>query len=202
MSKLAPSFHFYISCPTPFENTQLLRLVPFAFQIQFNQSIGIDNPCLSCTDISQANTVSFESDYGCPRLNNAYYGIYLYPYFINFPCPQRLSTSEELDTNTDNTTLVPPRLPDTLPQVYHKRRPTLGLLIVGPSVSPIPSPNYQTLPAHKSIRLLAKSAERARISTINLDDYQLDPLKKTTTLTLHVPFQGFLTSDELLKLDP
>ncbi|GJS08083.1 hypothetical protein Tco_0364879 [Tanacetum coccineum] len=29
-------------------------------------SIGIDNPCLSWTDISQANTVSFESDYGCP----------------------------------------------------------------------------------------------------------------------------------------
>ncbi|GKC48980.1 reverse transcriptase domain-containing protein [Tanacetum coccineum] len=31
-----------------------------------DRSIGIDNPCLSWTDISQANTVSFESDYGCP----------------------------------------------------------------------------------------------------------------------------------------
>ncbi|GJT18452.1 hypothetical protein Tco_0877158 [Tanacetum coccineum] len=33
-----------------------------------DRSIGIDNPCLSWTDISQANTVSFESDYGCPGL--------------------------------------------------------------------------------------------------------------------------------------
>ncbi|GJX32025.1 putative reverse transcriptase domain, ribonuclease H-like domain, aspartic peptidase domain protein [Tanacetum coccineum] len=31
-----------------------------------DRSIGIDNPCLSWTDISQENTVSFESDYGCP----------------------------------------------------------------------------------------------------------------------------------------
>ncbi|GJV01731.1 hypothetical protein Tco_1335300 [Tanacetum coccineum] len=31
-----------------------------------DRSIGIDNPCLSWADISQANTVSFESDYGCP----------------------------------------------------------------------------------------------------------------------------------------
>ncbi|GKB71484.1 hypothetical protein Tco_0932896 [Tanacetum coccineum] len=47
-----------------------------------------------------------------------------------------MSNSDEL-RHTDNTTLVPPRLPDTLPQVYHRRRPTLGLLIL-PSVSPFP----------------------------------------------------------------
>ena len=34
-----------------------------------DRSIGIDNPCLSWTDISQANTVSFESDYGCSELD-------------------------------------------------------------------------------------------------------------------------------------
>ncbi|GJR90283.1 hypothetical protein Tco_0214294 [Tanacetum coccineum] len=32
-----------------------------------DRSIGIDNPCLSWIDISQANIVSFETDYGCPR---------------------------------------------------------------------------------------------------------------------------------------
>ncbi|GJX95099.1 hypothetical protein Tco_0349685 [Tanacetum coccineum] len=44
-----------------------------------------------------------------------------------------MSNSDEL-RHTDNTTLVPPRLPDTLSQVYHRRRPTLGLLIF-PSVA-------------------------------------------------------------------
>ncbi|GKB36637.1 retrovirus-related pol polyprotein from transposon TNT 1-94 [Tanacetum coccineum] len=44
-----------------------------------------------------------------------------------------MSNSDEL-RHTDNTTLIPPRLPDTLPQVYHRRRPTLGLLVL-PSVS-------------------------------------------------------------------
>ncbi|GJU26617.1 putative reverse transcriptase domain-containing protein [Tanacetum coccineum] len=48
-----------------------------------------------------------------------------------------MSNSDEL-RHTDNTTLVPPRLPDTLSQVYHRRRPTLGLLIFpsAPSFSP------------------------------------------------------------------
>ncbi|GKB39859.1 hypothetical protein Tco_0884801 [Tanacetum coccineum] len=44
-------------------------------------------------------------------------------------CISNMSNSDEL-RHTDNTTLVPPRLPDTLPQVYHRRRPTLGLLVV------------------------------------------------------------------------
>ncbi|GJU20874.1 hypothetical protein Tco_1154216 [Tanacetum coccineum] len=83
-----------------------------------------------------------------------------------------MSNSDEL-RNTDNTTLVPPRLPDILPQVYHRRRPTLGLLIL-PPVSPFP----QTIRRTASISVLPiepNLAERARISAINLDDYQLDP---------------------------
>ncbi|GJY21247.1 reverse transcriptase domain-containing protein [Tanacetum coccineum] len=65
-------------------------------------------------------------------------------------------------------------LPDTLPQVYHRRRPTLGLLIL-PSVSPFPPTIRRT--ARISIPPIEPNlAERARISAINLDDYQLDPL--------------------------
>ncbi|GJT83076.1 putative reverse transcriptase domain-containing protein [Tanacetum coccineum] len=84
-----------------------------------------------------------------------------------------MSNSDEL-RHTDNTTLVPPRLPDTLPQVYHRRRPTLGLLIL-PSVSPFPPTIRRT--ARISIPPIEPNlAERARISAINLDDYQLDPV--------------------------
>ncbi|GKA14671.1 reverse transcriptase domain-containing protein [Tanacetum coccineum] len=84
-----------------------------------------------------------------------------------------MSNSDEL-RHTDNTTLVPPRLPDTLPQVYHRRRPTLGLLILS-SVSPFPLTIRRT--ARISIPPIEPNlAERARISTINLDDYQFDPL--------------------------
>ncbi|GKA48842.1 hypothetical protein Tco_0741800 [Tanacetum coccineum] len=84
-----------------------------------------------------------------------------------------MSNSNEL-RHTNNTTLVPPRLPDILPQVYHKRRPTLGLLIL-PSVSPFPPTIRRT--ARISISLIEPNlAERARISAINLDDYQLDPV--------------------------
>ncbi|GJQ91598.1 hypothetical protein Tco_0002737 [Tanacetum coccineum] len=84
-----------------------------------------------------------------------------------------MSNSDEL-RHTDNTTLVPPIFPDTLPQVYHKRRPTLGLLIL-PSVSLFPPTIRHT--ARISIPPIEPNlAERARISAINLDDYQLDPL--------------------------
>ncbi|GJT79274.1 putative nucleotidyltransferase, ribonuclease H [Tanacetum coccineum] len=84
-----------------------------------------------------------------------------------------MSNSDEL-RHTDNTTLIPPRLPDTLSQVYHKRRPTLGLLIL-PSVSPFPLTIRRTTcisipPIEPNL------VERARIAAINLDDYQLDPL--------------------------
>ncbi|GJT29167.1 putative reverse transcriptase domain-containing protein [Tanacetum coccineum] len=82
----------------------------------------------------------------------------------------------ELDElrHADNTTLVPLRLPDTLPQVYHRRRPTLGLLIL-PYVSPFPLTIRRTTSI--SIPPIEPNlAERAGISAINLDDYQLDPV--------------------------
>ncbi|GJS21648.1 hypothetical protein Tco_0450280 [Tanacetum coccineum] len=84
-----------------------------------------------------------------------------------------MSNSDEL-RHTDNTILVPPRLPDILSQVYHRRRPTLGLLVL-PSVLPIPLTIRRT--TRISIPPIEPNlAERARISAINLDDYQLDPL--------------------------
>ncbi|GKA61429.1 hypothetical protein Tco_0760836 [Tanacetum coccineum] len=84
-----------------------------------------------------------------------------------------MSNSDEL-RHTGNTPLVPSRFPDTLPQVYHRRRPTLGLLIL-PSVSPFPPTIRRT--ARISIPPIEPNlAERARISAINLDDYQLDPV--------------------------
>ncbi|GJX06053.1 hypothetical protein Tco_0193985 [Tanacetum coccineum] len=84
-----------------------------------------------------------------------------------------MSNSDEL-RHTDNTTLVPPRLYDTLPQMYHKRRLTLGLLIFS-SVSLFPPTIRRT--ARISIPPIKPNlAERARISAINLDDYQFDPL--------------------------
>ncbi|GJX63201.1 hypothetical protein Tco_0296101 [Tanacetum coccineum] len=87
--------------------------------------------------------------------------------------PRDMSNSEEL-RHTDNTTLVPPRLPDTLPQVYHRRRPTLGLLIL-PLVSPF-LPTIRRTARISFLPIKPNLAERARISAINLDDYQLDPL--------------------------
>ncbi|GJV34110.1 hypothetical protein Tco_1394510 [Tanacetum coccineum] len=84
-----------------------------------------------------------------------------------------MSNSDEL-RHTDNTTLIPPRLPDTLPQVYHRRRPTLGLLVL-PSVS-LFSPTIRRTARISVLPIEPNLAERARISAINLDDYQLDPL--------------------------
>ncbi|GJS74510.1 hypothetical protein Tco_0707351 [Tanacetum coccineum] len=84
-----------------------------------------------------------------------------------------MSNSDEL-RHTDNTTLIPPRLPDTLPQVYHRRRPTLGLLIF-PSVLPFP-PTIRRTARISVLPIEPNLAKRARISAINLDDYQLDPV--------------------------
>ncbi|GJV61273.1 hypothetical protein Tco_1467373, partial [Tanacetum coccineum] len=56
----------------------------------------------------------------------------------------------------------------------HWRRPTLGLLVL-PSVSPFPPTIRRT--ARISIPPIEPNlAERARIATINLDDYQHDPV--------------------------
>ncbi|GKD21538.1 hypothetical protein Tco_1223241 [Tanacetum coccineum] len=84
-----------------------------------------------------------------------------------------MSNSDEL-RHTDNTTLISPRLPDTLLQVYHRRRPTLGLLVL-PSVLPNPPTVRRT--ARISIPPIEPNlAEHARIFAINLDDYQIDPI--------------------------
>ncbi|GKB76469.1 hypothetical protein Tco_0943364, partial [Tanacetum coccineum] len=88
-------------------------------------------------------------------------------------CISDMSNSEEL-RHTGNNTLVPPRLPDTLLQVYHMRRPTLGLLIL-PSVSSF-SPTIRRTARISIPPIEPNLVERARISAINLDDYQLDPL--------------------------
>ncbi|GJS20656.1 hypothetical protein Tco_0449288 [Tanacetum coccineum] len=143
---LSPDLTQVAICPTYHEPSI------FVSANVMDRSIGIDNPCLSWTDISQANTVSFESDYGCPG---------------------DMSNSDEL-RHTDNTTLVPPRFLDTLPQVYHRRRPTLGLIIL-PSVSPF-SPTIRRTARISIPPIEPNLAERARIAAINLDDYQLDPL--------------------------
>ncbi|GKF11962.1 hypothetical protein Tco_0049888, partial [Tanacetum coccineum] len=84
-----------------------------------------------------------------------------------------MSNSDEL-RHTDNTTLVPPRLSDTLPQVYHRRRPTLGLLIL--PVVPSFSLTIRRIARISVFPIEPNLAERARISAINLDDYQLDPV--------------------------
>ncbi|GJW26163.1 hypothetical protein Tco_0039974 [Tanacetum coccineum] len=84
-----------------------------------------------------------------------------------------MSNSDEL-RHTDNTTLIIPILPDTLPQVYHRRCHTLGLLIL-PSVLPFP-PTIRRTARMSILPIEPNLAERARISAINLDDYQLDPV--------------------------
>ncbi|GJR64570.1 hypothetical protein Tco_0010635 [Tanacetum coccineum] len=88
-------------------------------------------------------------------------------------CISDMSNSEEW-RNTGNNTLVPPRLLDTLLQVYHRRRPTLRLLVL-PSVSSF-SPTIRRTARISIPPIELNLAERARISAINLDDYQLDPL--------------------------
>ncbi|GJU72352.1 reverse transcriptase domain-containing protein [Tanacetum coccineum] len=84
-----------------------------------------------------------------------------------------MSNSDEL-RHTDNTTLVPPRLPDTLLQVYHRRRATLRLLIL-PFV-PSFSPTIRCTARISVLPIEPNLDERARISAINLDDYQLNTL--------------------------
>ncbi|GKA54369.1 hypothetical protein Tco_0753318 [Tanacetum coccineum] len=88
-------------------------------------------------------------------------------------CISDMSNSDEL-RHADNTTLVPPRLPDTLSQVYHRRRPTLGLLVLSSVL--LFSPTIKRTARISILPIEPNLAEHARISAINLDDYQLDPL--------------------------
>ncbi|GJT67285.1 hypothetical protein Tco_1018765 [Tanacetum coccineum] len=109
-----------------------------------------------------------------------------------------MSSSDE-SRHTDNTTLVPPRLPDTLPQVYHRRRPTLGLLIL-PSVLPPPPTIRRTARISFLPDIEPNLAERARISAINLDDYQLDPL--TPPPSPSSPFSMVAYQQMIAETDP
>ncbi|GJR90960.1 hypothetical protein Tco_0214971 [Tanacetum coccineum] len=81
---------------------------------------------------------------------------------------------------------------------YHRRRPTLGLLIL-PSVSPFPPTIKRT--ARISIPPIKPNlAEHARISTINLDDYQFDPL--TPPPSPLSPFSMAAYQRMIAKTDP
>ncbi|GJS54701.1 hypothetical protein Tco_0628063 [Tanacetum coccineum] len=111
-----------------------------------------------------------------------------------------MSNSDEL-RHTNNTTLVPPRLPDTLPQVYHRRHPILGLLIL-PIVSPFPQ--YQTLPLVYLSHLLKPISCRKRaqeLSAINLDDTNLI-LYYSSTLTSSLFTMANLQVDVAKTGDP
>ncbi|GKG32401.1 hypothetical protein Tco_0429911, partial [Tanacetum coccineum] len=70
--------------------------------------------------------------------------------------------------------MIPPRLPDTLSQVYHRRRLILRLLVL-PSVSPFPSIIRRTARI-SMLPIKPNLAERAIVSAANLDEYQLDPV--------------------------
>ncbi|GJR66662.1 hypothetical protein Tco_0012727 [Tanacetum coccineum] len=95
--------------------------------------------------------------------------------------------------------MVPPRLPDTLPQVYHRRGPTLELLIL-PSVLPPPPTIRRTARISFLPDIKPNLAERARISAINLDDYQLDPL--TPPLSPLSPFSMAAYQRMIAETDP
>ncbi|GJS08574.1 putative reverse transcriptase domain-containing protein [Tanacetum coccineum] len=108
-----------------------------------------------------------------------------------------MSNSDEL-RHTDNTTLVPPKLHNTLPQVYHRRCPTLGLLIL-PSVSPNPPTIRRT--ARISIPPIEPNlVECARISAINLDDFQLDLI--TPPPSPSSPFTIAAYQQMIAEMDP
>ncbi|GJW12755.1 hypothetical protein Tco_1578582 [Tanacetum coccineum] len=86
----------------------------------------------------------------------------------------------------------------TAAAVYHKRRPTLRLLIL-PSV-PSFSPTIKRTARMSVFPIELNLAERARISAINLDDYQLDPL--TPPPSPSSPFTMAAYQRMIAKTDP
>ncbi|GJV35919.1 hypothetical protein Tco_1408396 [Tanacetum coccineum] len=81
-----------------------------------------------------------------------------------------MSNSDEL-RHSDNTTLIPPRHPDTLLHVYTRIQSTPSLLTVPSALLFYPTIRRT---AHISVipAIEPNLAERARIAAINLDDYQ------------------------------
>ncbi|GJS96279.1 hypothetical protein Tco_0803247 [Tanacetum coccineum] len=138
---------------TPFQDTRAIFL-PFARRT-----------AATAVALAMARTIRYKLvSSGCDALvRNSKHGLL-----------GNMSNSDEL-RHTDNTTLVPPRLSDTLPQVYHKRRSTLGLLILL-FVSPFSPTIRHTARISFLPTIEPNLAERARISVVNLDDYQLDPV--------------------------
>ncbi|GKA08895.1 putative reverse transcriptase domain-containing protein [Tanacetum coccineum] len=82
-------------------------------------------------------------------------------------------------------------------KVYHRRRPTLGLLIL-PSVSPF-SPTIRRTARIYVLPIEPNLAERAKISAINLD-YQLDPV--TPPPSPSSPFSMASYQRMIAEMDP
>ncbi|GKG26719.1 hypothetical protein Tco_0402422, partial [Tanacetum coccineum] len=82
--------------------------------------------------------------------------------------------------------------------VYHRRRPTLGLLILQ-SVLPFP-PTIRRTARMFVLPIEPNLAERARIFAINLDDYQLDPV--TPPLSPSSPFLMAAYQRIIAETDP
>ncbi|GJX93339.1 hypothetical protein Tco_0347925 [Tanacetum coccineum] len=141
--------------------------------------------------------VEYNRDWEYMRMSSMNTITNLSKYGLHTRFMRSMNTTDEL-RHTDNTTLVPPRFLDTLSQVYHRRRPTLGLLIL-PPVSPFPTTIRRT--ARISIPPIEPNlAERARISAINLDDYQFDPL--TPPPSPSTPFTIAAYQRMILETDP
>ncbi|GJT88172.1 putative reverse transcriptase domain-containing protein [Tanacetum coccineum] len=66
-----------------------------------DRSIGIDNPCLSWTDISQANTVSFESDLrvDVPGYNFKINELFLSGFIVGYPYDRQNNIPDVLDVD-------------------------------------------------------------------------------------------------------
>ncbi|GJV72916.1 ribonuclease H-like domain-containing protein [Tanacetum coccineum] len=96
---LSPDLTQVAICPTYHEPSI------FVSANVMDRSIGIDNPCLSWTDISQANTVSFESDYGSLRCDN--YALWDVIENENSWVPIPVTTPSETGTSTATKMIVP-----------------------------------------------------------------------------------------------
>ncbi|GJR61168.1 hypothetical protein Tco_1503330 [Tanacetum coccineum] len=82
--------------------------------------------------------------------------------------------------------------------MYYRRRPTLGLLIL-PSVSPF-SPTIRRTARISIPPIEPNFTERARISAINLDDYQLDHV--TPPPSPSSPFKMAAYQRMIAEMDP
>ncbi|GJU09064.1 hypothetical protein Tco_1125494 [Tanacetum coccineum] len=106
-----------------------------------------------------------------------------------------MSNPDEL-RHTDNTTLVTPRFPDTLPQVYHRRRPTLGILIL-PSVSPFPptircTTRISIPPIEPNLRMISETDPAQREEALTETGQNSVPVPETTLTVCTTRLRGQL----------